>query len=116
MNWKHQVSSEFRNKIKTSGKDYDSISNMCDSVIQVLESFKTFHKVNNYRLYEAIGENIDHFQFCKEFAIGSIPQEDWSDYYFDGDLVGMFNSYLNEFYDICDTPIGDNTKFCFVGL
>lgn len=116
MNWKHQLSSDFRNKLKNSDKDYASISIMCDNAIIALEQLKSFDKVNNYGLYEAIEENIDHFQFCKDFANGTIPIYEWEDYDFDGDLVGMFNSYLNEFYDICDTPIGNNTKFCFVGL
>lgn len=116
MNWRHQLSSDFRDSLRNSGKDYESISNMCNKLILVLEKFKSFDKVNNYRLYEAIGENVVHFSFCKDFANGTIPIYEWEDYDFDGDLVGMFNSYLNEFYDICDTQIGNDTKFCFVGL
>lgn len=117
MNWKTRLNSEFRQKLKSSNKDYLSIHEMCVFVSGVLSEFQKQEIVkNNSRLAELIEENIDHFSFCSDFATGSIPKSEWEDYDFDGDLLGMFNSYLSEFWDICDTYVAKDTKFCFVEL
>lgn len=117
MNWKTKLDSEFRQKLKSAKTDYISIHEMCVFVTGVLSNFKKLTVVNNNsHLSDLIDENIDHFSFCDDFSTGNIPKEEWEDYDFDGNLQGMFNSYLNEFWDICDTYVAKDTKFCFVEL
>ena len=117
MNWKIKLNSGFRQKLKSANKDYLSIHEMCVFVSDVLLGFQKHSVVkNDNHLSELIDENLDHFSFCNDFATGSIPKEEWEDYDFTGDLLGMFNSYLSEFWDICDTYVEKDTKFCFVEL
>jgi len=140
-NWFTKLSPDFRKELMLLGKSYKEISKGCklmDKTLKILqnsipEKFKdAFEKqiteeIKNHKdfytwnkIYTEIEECINHFDFCNDFAIDEIKKTEWSDYDFDGDLLGLFNSYLNEFYDICDRLIfgnlfdADCTKFCWV--
>lgn len=121
--WFHKIDGSFRAQIVDGGKDYASIGKKCDIVISQLRKFEKIalkfiaqSGVQWSRFQDSIEEAIDHFEFCKSFATGEISRDEWDDYDFDGDLVGMYDGYLSEFYDICDTWVDDKTRFCFVGL
>ena len=118
MNFIHRISSDFREKIRNSKKDYASIAVLCthcEETAEFLKKISASYIRNDKRLCNRFEENINHWDFCRAFATGEIPQEEWEDYDFDGDLVGLFNSYLSEFYDICDYRIG-NRKLCWIEL
>lgn len=70
-------------------------------------------------IHDGLEEIIDHFDFCKQLANGTIEEKDWDDYSFDGDFETMFNDYLEELYDLADMRvIGTNNiskKFLWVG-
>lgn len=100
------------------------IAKSCDLLMTTLDDLhKKQQKLDDARLEAAIEEAKDHFDFCKDIATGTIKQGEWEDYGFDGDLVGMFNDYLKEFWDICDWVTNDKErydpeveKFCWVEL
>jgi hypothetical protein len=72
--------------------------------------------MNHKILVDNIDETLDHFDFCKSFATGEITKEEYADYDFDGDIKGLFNSYVKEFWDICDYDVTEFKKFCFVSF
>ena len=61
----------------------------------------------------------DNFDFLRQLADGSIEEDDWEDYSFDGDFESLFNSYLEQLYDIGDIKIslknGTKEKLLWVG-
>ncbi len=133
--WYTKIHKSFRDELKGYGKYFSEIEKGCDLMLKTLG--KLYNKIpslvhteyngvyseenynKNYLWYNAIEkieELRDHFEFCKDFATCKIKQEEWSDYEFDGDLLGMFNNYLSEFYDLCDSYVSKNQKFCWVEL
>lgn len=139
MKWLHRLDSSFRKELQSFGKGYSEKEKACDLMIKTLKElqkktpeFKKFQdsvSIKEYKnriwfdIHYNIQENISHFDFCKDFANNTITKEEWEDYEFDGDLTGLFNSYLREFWDICDTILNnknrydsDVEKFCWVEL
>ena len=119
MKFRFRINKSFREKLQNSEKDYESIAVLCahcEKSIKYLQKLSVNITKDDRRLCNMFEENIDHWDFCRAFATGEIPQEEWEDYDFDGDLVGLFNSYLSEFYDICDYQIGSDEKLCWVEL
>lgn len=122
-NWFCRLDTDFRRKLNTGSKDYKAIAEKCDLVIQALAKLDGFcdrlARINRDTaewLRDQIEETRDHFNFCKSFATGEITQSEWQEYDFDGDLIGMFDDYLSEFWDICDSWINRETKFCWVAI
>jgi len=123
--WCTRLPTEFREQLTSFGKSYEEIEKACLFMDVELKKLKNKiplsiqkkfedEKYNDdniiwewRKLSEAIDENIDHFDFCKDFANNTIKREEWDDYSFDGDLLGLFNDYLTEFWNICDTVIND---------
>ena len=122
--WITRLPKEFRTELQSYGKSYEGIEKACLFVIKTLDILhKKQEKLNDSRLEYAIEEAKEHFDFCKDFATGEIKKEEWSDYDFDGDLVGLFNDYMKEFWDICDWITNDKQRydydvenFCWVEL
>jgi hypothetical protein len=134
-NWYTKIDISFRNELKGYGNSYHEIEKGCELVLKTLG--KLYNKIpswvhteyngvyseqnynKNYLWYntiEKVEELKDHFDFCKSFANNEIKKEEWDEYDFDGDLLGMFNGYLSEFYDLCDSYVTKNQKFCWVSL
>jgi hypothetical protein len=122
--WRTRLPKEFREQLHANGKSYEGIAKSCDLMQQTLDDlYKKQQRLNDARLEAAIEENKEHFSFCKDFATGEIKQSEWADFDFDGDLKGLFNDYLKEFWDICDWVTNDKDryhpdveKFCWVEL
>lgn len=139
--WITKLPSNIRKEIRSNGKSKEGIAKSCELMInqldlllkmipnEIKENVKTRRLAlknntlyNWYKAIENIEETKDHFEFCKDFATGEIPKEEWDNYDFDGDLVGLFNNYLTEFWHICDTTIVSSNdvteckKLCFVEL
>lgn len=87
------------------------IVKLCDCIIPQLNRILNAVTKSNlieddiYRLEINILEIIDNFDFLKSLADGSIPEEEWDDYCFDGDYESMFNNYLKELYDLGDKRV-----------
>jgi hypothetical protein len=122
--WFTRLPKEFRTELQSYGKSYEGIEKACLLLIKTLDILhKRQKKLNDARLENAIEELKEHFDFCKDFATGKIKKEEWADFDFDGDLVGLFNDYMTEFWDICDWITNDKQrydfdaeKFCWVEL
>ena len=122
--WYTRLDNNLRASLASYGKSYEDIEKGCVLMDKSLNILLEKQKpLKDYGLENLIEEAIDHFYFCKDFATGDIKREDWDDYDFDGDLLGLFNSYMNEFWDICDYIVNDKPryhpdvkKFCWVVL
>jgi hypothetical protein len=123
-NWKFNI------KIKhlfTSKTTPEVIIIICTSLIQQLKSLiESIEKSNiveddKYYLTSNLEEIKDGFQFLQELADGSIPENEWDDYCFEGDFESEFNGNLTTLYDLADCKIesksGDDTiqeKFLWI--
>lgn len=141
MKWYTRIKYEdFRQPIQELEESKEGISKGCEIMMKVIEQLITkipseylkqieeaiddIKLINKhyiwYKIYLYLDECKDHFDFCNDLTVGNIPREEWEDYSFDGNYLRLFNSYLKEFYDICDTVVDfeDNkvTKFCWLEL
>lgn len=139
--WITRLPKEFRTELHSFGKNYEGIEKACGFMIKTLAELKKkipakiqkqFADPNFIeddetdrwnKLHYLIEETSEHFDFCRNFANGTITKTEWQDYDFDGDLIGMFNDYMSEFWNICDTIMNDKNrydydvqKFCWVEL
>lgn len=109
-NWKYKI------RIKHLFQDKTTpvlIILLCDSIILQLTKIKEIIEkpINNiceddiYYFTSNLEEIIDSFTFLKELANGSIPEDEWDDYRFDGNFESEFNDYLRSLYDLADMRI-----------
>jgi hypothetical protein len=124
---------EWRNKITIKEKFEDEttpelVEDLCISLIIQLNNIKTRELQNKINpvseeiqnlIVDSLDECIDHFEFLQQLSNGSIPEDKFDDYGFDGDHEEMFNSYLQELYDLGDKAVATITgkiqKFIWVG-
>lgn len=135
MTWYTKIDTSFREELKGYSNSFSEIEKACDLILTTLDrlykkipswihtQYNSVYSEENYNknylwynTIEKIQEVKEHFDFCKSFANNEIKQEEWVAYDFDGDLVGMFNNYLSEFYDLCDSYVSENKKFCWLSL
>ncbi len=109
-------SSKWRNtiKIKHLFQDHatpELVTELCKSLISQLHFIQKREAASNltddekYNIDTKLEESIDHFEFLRDLANGTIPESEWKDYDFDGDHEEMFNDYLTELYDIGDERV-----------
>lgn len=117
MNYVIKVSSQIREDLKACGIENSGIEKACDLMIKTINDIKsrTPKKLLD-TLENNIDELLDHFDFCKSFATGEIQENEYVDYDFDGNILEMFNDYLKEFWDMCDTFVDKDVRYCFVRL
>jgi hypothetical protein len=133
-NWYTKLNNDFRSKLKGYGKSNLEVDKGCTLLIETLDILlkkipKTARLIaengngtnetinENYAwltLYDEITEYKEHFLFCSDLVTGKIGEDEWSDFGFDGDGLKLFNEYLSGFYDICDTYVKKDTKFCWI--
>lgn len=141
MQWYTRIKyKDFRQPIQELEESKEGISRGCEIMMNVIEQLKNripskylkqieeafddIKPLNRYCIWHEIYLNLDeckdHFDFCNDLAVDNIPKEEWEDYSFNGKFLTLFNSYLREFYDICDTVIkfedNKSTKFCWLEL
>jgi hypothetical protein len=113
MKWLIKLNNDIRIISQEQNPTSQQIADYCDLFIAKLKRLEI--DAGRYdKLKDLIEENIDHFNFCKEFANGEIPKSEYSDYGFDGNLKDLFDDYVKEFWDICDYQIDIGKKFCFI--
>lgn len=117
------IPKEFRETLTNSSTSYADTAKLCDLVIEKLNELAVIAKrLKENDLEWEIFDCIEHFEFCRELATGVIPKSEWDDYGFEGNLTELFNDYLHQFWDICDTQLEPATstqmakKFCWVEL
>jgi hypothetical protein len=95
----------------TEDSEPEKIIELSNTLVRKLTKLK--EKVEKSNLVEDEIENlveeferiIDNFDFLKQLADGTIPEDDFDDYSFDGDLEALFNDYLGELYDFGDLKV-----------
>lgn len=108
MNWKYKINikDEFENNTTP-----ELIIKLCSSLEKQINKILESSQKSNiseesvddfwYDLEEVKG----HFEFLLSLADGSIKEDEWEEYNFDGDYEEWFNDYLNQLYDVADTKI-----------
>ncbi len=122
-NWKYKVTG-----VKTMFEDKTTpelIIKLCSHIVPQLTKIVTSVENSNidedekYLHSNELEELADNFTFLKELADGTIKEEYWDDYSFEGDFEGWFNDYLSQLYDIGDYRVklknGDTQKFIWIG-
>lgn len=121
MIWYTTLSKELRKKIDECDETQKGIAELCLEMQKALKYLE--RKVNliinpDYyytdNLKNDIEELYENFGYCRDLCTGQIKEDEWNDFSFDGDFTQLFNDYLEEFWDICDTKINKETKLCFV--
>lgn len=72
-----------------------------------------------YFLDESLDLLIDNYNFFIDLCNGTINENEFNDYGFDGDFIKLFDEYLKELYDIADrrvlTKQNELEKFLWIG-
>lgn len=117
------IPKEFRETLTNSSTSYVDTAKLCDLIIEKLNDLHVIAKrLKENDLEWEIFDCIEHFEFCRDLATGEIPKNEWDDYGFEGNLTELFNDYVRQFWDICDTQLEPATstqmekKFCWVKL
>ncbi len=107
MNWKYKVNiKEHFSGVTTPEK----IITLCTTLVQQLDkiledSQKILDDDSVDTIYYDLEENKDNFKFLLHLADGTIKEDDWNDYGFDGNFESWFNDYLEQLYDISDSVV-----------
>ena len=107
MNWKYKINIKDKFKDETTP---EHVIELCKALIHQLKRIKKYELEN-----EELEEAIDHFEFLSDLLDGTIPEEEWENYSFDGNCEEWFNGYLYELFDLGDTFVNKDTKFIWVG-
>jgi len=74
---------------------------------------------DKYEVTEELEMIIDNFDFLRQLADGTISEDKWYEYSFDGNFQEWFNDYLTQLYDLGDKRIkttkGNIDKLLWVG-
>lgn len=107
--WKYSIA--IKSHFTNEPASFELIDSLCAILIKQLRRIN--HQVLNSNLKEDekdwasdnLFEVIDHFEFCQMFANGTIPESEWHEYEFTGDLQEMFNDYMTELYNLADARV-----------
>ena len=124
-NWKYKI------EVKQYFVDDDSLVTpehtlyLCNFLITSLEQIKKQVEESNIvnddkeHVASELEELIDNFKFLKSLVDGTIKEDEWEDYCYDGNHLTMFNDYLEQLYDLGDlrviTKQNISEKFIWVG-
>lgn len=125
------LSNKWRNSIEIKDQFTDEttpeiIIRICQSLINQLEYFNKKEALatdlgddEKYNIDNMLTEMIDHFSFVQNLADGTIAENTWHNYDFDGDFDELFNDYLSQLYDYADERIitvnNVSQKFLWIG-
>lgn len=107
--WKHKIAIKHLFEDETTP---ELIVKLCSELIRQLNPILNHYSTSDDgdMIYYELELIIDNFDFLRELADGTIPEDKWSSYGFDGDFEEEFNGYLNELYDL-----GDSDKLIWIG-
>jgi len=109
-------SNKWRNEIKVKHLFEDDVTpelvvTLCDTIlvqlkkIQEKEAKRNLVEDSKNHIDSEIDELLGHFEFLRDLADGTIPEDEWNDYSFDGDYEQWFNDYMSQLYDLGDTRV-----------
>jgi hypothetical protein len=105
------------NKKKIANKSSFVISEL-KTLLKRIEKSNIKEDVKD-RVLEELEMIIDNFDFLKKLADGTISEDTWHEYTFDGNFQEWFNDYLTQLYDLGDkrviTTNGNIDKLLWVG-
>lgn len=122
MNWKYKIEIKHLFKDKVTA---ELVASICTELVKQLDVILgksqkaniTVESVDDF--WNDLEEVRDNFDFLRELADGSIAEEEWGDYSFDGDFKERFNDYLEQLYNIGDMRVtlrnGSIEKLLWVG-
>ena len=122
MNWKYKIEIKHLFSEDTTPKLIVELCTILFSKLNVILDHSQKSDIVEESLddfwYE-LEEVTDNFDFLKRLADGSIKEEEWEDYDFEGDFESWFNDYLEQLYDIADTKVilknGVKEKLLWIG-
>jgi hypothetical protein len=98
-NWKYHL--DIKQHLR--GEDFDDeaqVITICNIIINQLK--RLINKIDDSVKYE-LEEIVDNFDFLKQLADGTIPEDTFQEYSFDGNFTDLFNDYLESLYDFGDS-------------
>ncbi len=122
-------SNKWRNSMKVKHLFEDETTpeltaTLCTTIIGHLKRIKAREEKSNltedskYHIDTELDELIGHFEWLRDLATGTIPEDEWKDYDFNGDFEKWFNDYMSQVYDLGDTRVvttGDvSEKFIWI--
>jgi hypothetical protein len=120
MNWKYTIKIKKHFEIITTP---ELIIKLCTILVKRLDSIledsqKTLQDDSADDIYYELEESKDNFEFLLHLADGTIKEEEWDDYGFEGNFEKWFNDYLEQLYDISDTVVilknGEKNKLIWI--
>lgn len=122
MNWKYKIEIKHLFSEDTTP---EIVAELCTILVSKLDKILEKSQKSNIsedsidEFWYELEEVKDNFDFLRQLADGSIKEEDWKDYSFEGDFESWFNDYLEQLYDIGDIKImlknGTKEKLLWVG-
>jgi hypothetical protein len=99
-NWKNTI------KLKhiITGEDLETneqVITVVNAIVNILNTSKK-RVTNSDNIYE-YEEIVDNFEFLKTLHDGTISENDWIDYSYEGEATEWFNDYLEQLYDFADS-------------
>lgn len=106
-NWKYQI------QIKDRFEDESSpelIIELCNRLVLQLDVVlanieKDLLEEDIDRVWQELEVERDNFEHLRNLVDGTIPEDEWDDYGYDGDYETEFNNYFNQLYDVGDTRV-----------
>lgn len=108
-NWRYKISIKSNFEDEVTPELVISLSALIcselESVKKKLSSDKQAMADDKYDLMDKINDLIDNFEFARDLANGTIGEDEWDNYSFDGDFEVLMNDYITQLYDVADERI-----------
>ena len=120
MEWGYRIDVKKDWDLDEITKENTSIA--CNQMVIELNRIKAevsrsrIEKNQRERIQAALEEIIDHFEFCRDLANGKIEEKEWDNYSFNGNFKEMFDSYLDELYNLADERILVENPNCNIDM
>jgi len=111
MEWKYKIGIK---DMFNNDESFEHINNICISLVRQLYKVNKMliksNLVDRVDLTEELTEIIDHFNFVRDFADGTIEESEYDEFSFDGDLVTLLNDYMEQLFDFGDQKVATSQR------
>lgn len=115
MNWKYTINIKEHFQDNVTPK---LVATLCSFLIKDLTYILESSQKSNIialsvdEFWHELEEVKGNFEFLRDLANGTIPEDEWEDYEFTGGFKEEFNGYLEQLYDIGDmrVTLNDGTQ------
>lgn len=117
MNWKFKIQIKDLFKNYPTKEETINLCKMTEKKLKMIRNSRLFKKYEeiDFMLASDLDDLIENFEFVRELIDGTVNEENWEDYEFDGDHASLYNEYLEQLYDLGDTLVERNTKLIWIG-